>query len=174
MNIWIKSLAIKSLAALSLMTGLMLFTAPAWAAPVTTLPAPAPAQEALAALAVQPDSPLPSGTKLLSIRIGDGLVTANFSHELRDNFTGGDSGETHTVNAILRTLGQFPTISRVQILVEGKPVDSLGGLLSLSDPLPVIRTATPEQTPKRWLHRKYHKTTPTAPAKAHSSTTRVS
>ncbi len=166
MNIWIKSLAIKSLAALSLMTGPMLLTTPAGAAPVTTLSAPAPAQEALTALAVQPDSPLPSGTKLLSIRIADGLATANFSHELRDNFTGGDSGETHTVNAILRTLGQFPTISRVQILVEGKPVDSLGGLLSLSDPLPVIRTAAPEQAPKRWLHRKYHKITPLPPAKS--------
>lgn len=170
MNIWIKSLA-----ALSLMTGPMLLTASAGAAPVTTLPAPAPAQEALTVLAGRPDSLLPSGTKLLSIRIADGLATANFSHELRDNFTGGDSGETHTVNAILQALGQFPTISRVQILVEGKPVDSLGGLLSLSDPLPVIRTAAPEQTPKRWLHRKYQKNTPAAPAKAqvHSSGTRV-
>ena len=69
------------------------------------------------------------------------------------------------VNAILRTLGQFPTISRVQILIEDKPVDSLGGLLSLSDPLPVIRTAAPEQTSKRWLHRRYHKSVPTPPIK---------
>jgi len=157
MNVWIKSLA-----ALSLLTGPALLTAPAGAAPVAAppvaaLPAPAPAQEALNALATRPDSPLPSGTKLLSVRVTNGLAMTNFSHELRDNFTGGDSGETRTVNAILSTLGRFPTISRVQLLVEGKPVDSLGGLLSLSDPLPVIRPASDAataQTPKRWLHRK--------------------
>ena len=156
MNVWTRSFA-----ALSLLTGPLLLNTPAGAAPVTTpataaLPAPAPAQDALNALAARPDSPLPTGTKLLSLRIADGLATANFSHELRDNFTGGDSGETRTVNAILSTLGRFPTISRVQLLVQGKPVDSLGGLLELSDPLPVLRPASDAATaptPHRWLHR---------------------
>ena len=163
MNIWIKSLA-----ALSLMTGPMLFALPVGAATAAVLPAPAPAQEALNALAVRTDSPLPAGTKLISIKIAGGLATANFSRELRDNFTGGDSGEAHTVNAILQTLGQFPTVSRVQIFIEGKSVDSIGGLLSLSEPLPVIRpvAATAEQTPKRWLHRQYHKITPPVSVKS--------
>jgi hypothetical protein len=102
MNIWIKSFA-----ALSLFAGPALFNTPAEAAPITALPAPAPAQEALNNLASRAGSPLPSGTKLLSIPIVDGLATANFSKDFRDNFTGGDSDETHTVNAILRTLGQF-------------------------------------------------------------------
>lgn len=158
MNVWIKSLA-----ALSLLTGPMLLTAPAGAAPVAA--APAPAQDALAALAAQPDSLLPSGTKLLSVRVVNGLATANFSRELRDNFTGGDSGETRTVNAILSTLGRFPTVSRVQILVAGQPVDSLGGLLSLSDPLPVLRPASDAATvptPHRWLHRIPHTAAPAA------------
>ena len=167
MNVWTKSLA-----ALSLLTGPLLLTVPAGAAPVSapaTAAAPAPAQDALNALAARPDSPLPTGTKLLSVRIADGLATANFSHELRDNFTGGDSGETRTVNAILGTLGKFPTISRVQLLVQGKPVDSLGGLLALSDPLPVLRPApdtAAAPTPHRWLHRTPR---PAAPAtKAHT------
>lgn len=157
MNAWIKSLA-----ALSLLTGPALLTVPVGAAPVMIppaagLPAPAPAQDALTALAARPDSPLPPGTKLLSVRLANGLATADFSHELRDNFTGGDSGETRTVNAILSTLGRFPTVSRVQILVAGQPIDSLGGLLSLSNPLPVLRPASDAATaptPKRWLHRK--------------------
>ncbi len=170
MNTWIKSLA-----ALSLLTGPALLTAPAGAIPVTpspaaALPAPTPAQDALNALAARPDSPLPSGTKLLSVRVANGLATANFSRELRDNFTGGDSGETRTVNAILSTLGRFPTISRVQLLVEGKPVDSLGGLLSLSDPLPVIRPASDAapapQAPHRWLHRTPHSAAPAAKTRA--------
>ena len=154
MNIWIKSLA-----ALSLFAGPALFNTPAGAVPITALPAPAPAQEALNNLANRADGPLPSGTKLLSIRIVDGLATADFSKDFRDNFIGGDSEETHTVNAILRTLGQFPTISRVQLLVAGKPIDSLGGLLDLSAPLPVLRpspNAASDQTAKRWLHRKAH------------------
>lgn len=162
MNIWIKSLA-----ALSLLTGPICFTSPAEAAPVpappaAALPAPAPAQDALSALIARPDSPLPPGTKLLAIRLTGDLATVNFSHELRDNFTGGDSGETRTVNAILSTLGRFPTISRVQLLIEGKRVDSIGGLLTLSDPLPVLRAipdAATAPTSHRWLHRK-----PLAPA----------
>jgi len=124
--------------------------------------APAPAQSALSALAARPDSPLPAGTRLLSVRIANGLATADFSRELRDNFSGGDSGETRTVNAILSTLGKFPTISRVQLLVQGKPVDSLGGLLALSGPLPVIRTTTETAAPHRWLHRTSHTAAPAA------------
>ena len=160
MNLWIKSLA-----ALSLFAGSAFFNTPVGAAPntvalsTTALPAPAPAQNALNSLTGRADSPLPSGTKLLSIRLADGLATVDFSQELRDNFTGGDSDETHTVNAILRTLGQFPTIDRVQLLVDGKPLDSLGGLLDLSSPLPVLRPAANTslaQPAKRWLHRKAH------------------
>ena len=124
--------------------------------------APAPAQSALNALAARPNSLPPAGTRLLSVRIVDGLVAADFSHELRLNFSGGDSGETRTVNAILSTLGKFPTISRVQLLVEGKPVDSLGGLLALTDPLPVIRTNSETAAPHRWLHRAPHTAAPAA------------
>lgn len=153
MNIWIKSLA-----ALTLFSGPALLSISTSAAATPTasiLPAPAPAQDALNNLLARPDSPLPTGTKLLSIHIADGLATADFSHELRDNFTGGDSDEARTVNAVLRTLGQFPTVSRVQLLVEGKSLDSLGGLLDLSTPLPVLRPrAAADQPAKRWLHRK--------------------
>ena len=151
----------QTLAALSLMTGVAYA---AGAAPAAVLPAPAPAQAALNTLLAQPNGPLPTGTRLLSVRVADGLATVNFSHELRDNFTGGDSAETRAVNSVLRTLGQFPTVSRAQILVEGKPMDSLGGMLDLSGPLPILRpvdAASP--TDHRWLHRKYHRAVPAKP-----------
>ena len=113
---------------------------------------PAPAQWALTTLTVSPTSPLPPGTRLRSVVISDGLATADFSRELRDNFHGGDTEEVQVVNSILKTLGQFPTVSRVQILVDGQHIDSLGGLLVLSDPLPVIRPAMTEHA--RYLHRR--------------------
>lgn len=155
MNTWTKSLA-----TLAFLTGTAFSAGPSFAEPATTFPAPAPAQAALTALLAQPASSLPPGTKLLSVKITDGLATVSFSHELRDNFTGGDTAETRAVNSVLRTLGQFPTVTRAQMLVEGRPIDSLGGLLILSEPLPVIRpaddAAASAQTGRRWLHRKPH------------------
>ena len=144
----------KSLAAFALLTGTLASLTPVQALPAVLLPSPAPAQSALMALLADPSAPLPAGTKLLSVRVAEGLATVSFSRELRDNFTGGDSAEMRAVNSVLRTLGQFPTVSRVQILVDGQTIDSLGGLLILSNPLPVIRPAAqnaPRQT--QWLHR---------------------
>jgi spore germination protein GerM len=99
----------------------------------------APAQTALQTLALESNSPLPAGTHLLGISIHDGLATVNFDRALTANFQGGDTEAAQTVNAILRTLGRFPTVSRVQILVDGQIPGSLGGLIVLSSPLPVIR-----------------------------------
>ncbi|MDI6827049.1 MAG: GerMN domain-containing protein [Armatimonadota bacterium] len=75
-----------------------------------------------------PSNPIPEGTKLLGVEVKDGLAIVNFSHEFRDNFEGGSTGEALLIGAILRTLGQFPEIRQVSILVEGKPIDSLGHL----------------------------------------------
>ena len=128
---------------------------------------PAPAQEALTTLTANPTGPLPPGTRLLSVTISDGLATADFSRELRDNFHGGDTEEVQVVNAILKTLGQFPTVSKVQILVDGQHIDSLGGLLVLSDPLPVIRPAVPEHA--RYLHRRGRSRNPSEVASQRTS-----
>lgn len=153
MNVWTKSLI-----ALTLTTGPLLST-PIFAAPpvvaASNIVSNTPAQDALAALSTQTNSPLPAGTHLLSINLANGLASVDFSHELQTNFTGGDMQGIRTVSAVLRTLGQFSTIDRVQFLVEGKPVDTLGGMLSLSAPLPVIRPAgaAPSQ-PTVWLHRR--------------------
>ncbi len=148
------NLLTKSLAVFTLLTGTLASLAPVQAQPAIFLPAPAPAQSALTALLANPSAPLPAGTKLLSVRVTDGLATVDFSRELCDNFTGGDSAEMRAVNSVLRTLGQFPTVSRVQILVEEQTIDTLGGLLILSDPLPVIRPATPGEIGRtQWPHR---------------------
>jgi len=86
-------------------------------------------------------NPIPEGTKLLGLKVKNGLASVNLSKEFRDNFTGGSEGESLTISSILRTLGQFPEIKRVHILVEGKPLDTLGHL-DLSEPLDVKWTGS--------------------------------
>lgn len=146
----------QSLAALSIFTGAALAALPAQASPQTLIaPSSTPAQDALVSLTSQENGPLPPGTRLLSINLVDGLATVNFSHELRDHFPGGDGAETRVVNSVLRTLGQFPTVTQVQFLVEGKPLASLGGLLDLSAPQPVLRPGeTVGDSSRRYFHRR--------------------
>jgi germination protein M len=78
-------------------------------------------------------SPIPEGTRLLSLEVKGDLAIVNLSREFRDNFTGGSEEEALTIGAILKTLGQFPQIKRVLFKVEGKPLDTLGHL-DLSGP----------------------------------------
>jgi germination protein M len=98
-----------------------------------------PARDAMVALIDSPQSPLPAGTRLLDIRLSDGLATVDFSKEFQKNFHGGDLQEAQVINGILMTLGQFPTIDKVQILVEGAAIDSLGGHFDLTGPADVVR-----------------------------------
>jgi hypothetical protein len=101
-----------------------------------------PMAEALNAMAGLKNSPLPPGTRAESARLAsDGVATVNFNKALVANFPGGDTEEALVLNAILGTLAHFKGVERVQILVEGKKVDSLGGNEVLTDPLPVRRAA---------------------------------
>lgn len=81
---------------------------------------------------------IPEGTKLVSpVQVEHGTATVNLSHEFVDNFSGGSEQEAATVNSIVHTLvsNSGGKVHRVQILVEGKKVESLGGHLTLSDPV---------------------------------------
>ena len=81
----------------------------------------------------------PKGARLLGATIRDGMLQLNFSPELTQNFEGGSDDEAALVNAITSTAGSFPNVERVQILVDGKPIESLGGHIDLSHALPVSR-----------------------------------
>lgn len=78
---------------------------------------------------------LPAGTALRDINIRDGLATVDFSGELVAKHGGGSSGELLTVYSIVNTLTQFQTVERVQILVEGRQVESLAGHVDVREPL---------------------------------------
>jgi hypothetical protein len=104
------------------------------------LPAARPAEEALAILLHTPppagyQSPLPAGVALRKVTVKDGLATADFSRELVDNFSGGSDNEGAAVFAIVDTLCALPGVKQVQIRVEGKRIDSIGGHLDISSPL---------------------------------------
>jgi germination protein M len=99
---------------------------------------PQEAERALNAMADEGEnSPLPKGTKALSVTFDKELATVDFNEDFQKNFTGGDENEALTLNAVLATVGQFPGVKQVQILVAGQKIDSLGGNQSLDAPLPI-------------------------------------
>jgi hypothetical protein len=112
-------------------------------------PGETPALAVLNHMAEMKDSPLPKGTRARSVTFGeDGTATVDFNAALRDNFEGGDEAEALMWNAILATIGQFPNVKQVQILVEGEKA-SIGGMQDTTAPMPVppgIGTQTSQRT----------------------------
>jgi spore germination protein GerM len=69
------------------------------------------------------------------VRVVSGVAVADFSAQLRSRFAGGADNEGVVVYAIVNTLASLPEVTRVRILVEGKPVESIGGHIDTSAPL---------------------------------------
>lgn len=89
------------------------------------------------------DSPLSPGTRVLSVTLKEnGVAWADFDRKLVANFPGGSGRESLLLAAILRTLGQFPAVRAVQITVEGKVIESIGGHVDVSEPQPVRLTSS--------------------------------
>ncbi len=80
---------------------------------------------------------LPPRTKLLNLQVNDaGLAKVNFNQALSKDHPGGSSAEMMTVYSVVNSLSfNFPQIKRVQILIDGKPIETITGHLSLSLPL---------------------------------------
>lgn len=80
-------------------------------------------------------SPVPKGTRLLSSEKKGDIAYLNFSKEIKDNFPGGSTNEMLVVYGIVNTACSIEGVKRVQILIEGKKIDTLGGHLEISEPL---------------------------------------
>lgn len=78
---------------------------------------------------------VPSETRVLGVDIEKDTAYANFSKELVDKHWGGSTGELMTITSIVNTLTEFENIKKVQILVEGKVVETIAGHLDVSRPL---------------------------------------
>jgi spore germination protein GerM len=81
---------------------------------------------------------LPSHAQVLGFELDEGgLARVSFNRALSKDHPGGTTAETMTVYSIVNSLSfNFPRIKRVQILVEGKEIETIAGHLSLKRPIP--------------------------------------
>lgn len=78
---------------------------------------------------------IPKQAKLRSVKLVNGVAKVDFSQDLVKHFVGGSTGEEMLVGSVVNTLTEFPEVKQVQILIEGNPVETLGGHMDLSTPL---------------------------------------
>ena len=75
---------------------------------------------------------IPKQTKLKSGKVKGDTAYVDFSNDLVKHFVGGSTGEEMLVGSIVNTLTDFPEIKKVQLLVEGKKIESLAGHFDLT------------------------------------------
>lgn len=82
-------------------------------------------------------SPVPSGTHLRAVFVtGRGDAFVDLSGEVRSAHPGGSLAELLTVYAVVNTLtANLPAVTAVQVLVDGREVDTLAGHVDLRHPL---------------------------------------
>ena len=68
---------------------------------------------------------IPDGTELLGLEVAEGTATIDLSEEFTSG--GGSSSMMLRTGQVVFTLTQFPTVERVEFLIEGEQVDGLGG-----------------------------------------------
>lgn len=83
---------------------------------------------------------LPPDARLEQCYFADESATLylDFSPALITRHPGGSAAEYHTIRAVVRTIAaNFPDVARVQILVDGQPIDTLAGHYDTSKPIAV-------------------------------------
>ena len=102
-----------------------------------------PAEQARLILEAQVKTPdgfasaIPAGTTVRAVFLGTkGEAYVDLSPEARSGHAGGSLAETLAVYALVNAVtANLPTVTAVQILVDGKEVDSLAGHIDLREPL---------------------------------------
>ncbi|TFH04315.1 MAG: hypothetical protein E4H09_03800 [Spirochaetales bacterium] len=69
---------------------------------------------------------IPPGTRLISAHVTNGVAYLNFSQNFRYNQLGAE-GMVGQLQQIIYSSTEFPTVSKVQFMVEGETLDYLGG-----------------------------------------------
>ncbi len=68
---------------------------------------------------------IPKGTRLLSLSIAEGVASVDLSQEFDDG--GGTLSMSARVAQVVFTLTRYSTVERVRFLMEGEPLNELGG-----------------------------------------------
>jgi hypothetical protein len=81
---------------------------------------------------------LPASTKVLEVFVtAQGVAYVDLSKEAREGLVGGSDAEMRTVFSVVDSItASFPSIARVQILVDNQAATTLAGHVDLSRPLP--------------------------------------
>ena len=97
---------------------------------------------------------LPPRTRLLTLEMDqNGVAKVNFDQTLSKDHPGGSSAEMLTLYSIVNSLTlNFPQIKRVQILIDGKAVESIAGHISLKQPVSFNPSIVKKMEKKRGLH----------------------
>jgi spore germination protein GerM len=92
---------------------------------------------------------LPAGTRVLEVFVqARGVAYVDLSSEVSSGLPGGSKAELLTVYSVVNTIvTNFPAVSRVRIVVDNRSVDSLGGHVDVSRPLPPDMTLVALPTP---------------------------
>lgn len=76
---------------------------------------------------------IPAGTEIIGMSINDGLCKVDFSQEILN--CNSQKEEENMIRGIVYTLTEFPTIDRVQFMIEGKILNELKHGTKVSAPL---------------------------------------
>jgi len=92
---------------------------------------------------------LPAGTRVLEVFVqAHGVACVSLSGEVASGLPGGSRAELLTVYSIVNTIvTNFPTVSRVQLVVNDELTSSLGGHIDLSRALPPDMTLVAVDAP---------------------------
>ena len=94
---------------------------------------------ALAQLAAAAGSPMPRDIVIREIWVANGIAYLDFNPDLPARLAGGSRAELMFVYGIVGTLtSSVPSVSAVQFLVGGQPVDTLTGHTQLSEPVKAL------------------------------------
>jgi germination protein M len=78
---------------------------------------------------------LPKDTKVLSVEVKEKIAYPNFEKDFPSKLNVGSGYESLVVAAIVNTLTELEGVDQVQILVDGKIVESLAGHVVIDTPL---------------------------------------
>ncbi|MDY6844356.1 MAG: GerMN domain-containing protein [Thermodesulfobacteriota bacterium] len=79
---------------------------------------------------------IPSNTRIRGVKVKDGTAYIDFTSEFVKNHPGGSNAEIFTIYSIVDSLIlNFPEIKRVQILTNGRAIETIAGHINLSKPI---------------------------------------